>query len=223
MKRSGFTLIELLVVIAIIAILAAILFPVFARARAKALQNTCLSNTKQIALAMLMYASDNDQKLPQQIGGYGAHPGWYDPLKVYVKNEQIWVCPEDRVSSTDAYGIRPSYVINAALSCASYCSPPPMNYIQAPATTVMLAPFPGDANAPRLMAGGDWQYAINNLQGTLYTSLFRHNDGENYALADGHAKWYKSPSYGGTLYLGSCAVGTSLPAGYAAGFDINCQ
>src|SRR5450759_2619705 len=63
-KRTGFTLIELLVVIAIIAILAAILFPVFARARAKAQQTVCLSNLKQIGLAFMMYASDWKQKLP---------------------------------------------------------------------------------------------------------------------------------------------------------------
>lgn len=64
MTRRGFTLIELLVVIAIIAILAAILFPVFARARAKALQNNCLSNVKQLTLGIIMYASDYDEKFP---------------------------------------------------------------------------------------------------------------------------------------------------------------
>jgi len=63
-KAHGFTLIELLVVIAIIAILAAILFPVFARARAKAQQNNCLSNIKQLALGTLMYVSDYDDRFP---------------------------------------------------------------------------------------------------------------------------------------------------------------
>jgi prepilin-type N-terminal cleavage/methylation domain-containing protein len=63
-KRHGFTLIELLVVIAIIAILAAILFPVFARAREKARQNTCLSNIKQITLGLIMYMADYDSRLP---------------------------------------------------------------------------------------------------------------------------------------------------------------
>jgi prepilin-type N-terminal cleavage/methylation domain-containing protein len=66
MKRYAFTLIELLVVIAIIAILAAILFPVFTQAREKARQTTCLSNAKQIGLATLMYANDYDERYPQQ-------------------------------------------------------------------------------------------------------------------------------------------------------------
>ena len=73
MRRSGFTLIELLVVIAIIAILAAILFPVFAKAREKARQTSCLSNIKQIALAGLMYTQDYDERFP----GHGCV--WNDP------------------------------------------------------------------------------------------------------------------------------------------------
>src|SRR3990170_2570672 len=101
MKRTGFTLIELLVVIAIIAILAAILFPVFARARAKAQQNNCLSNTKQLALAFLMYCSDNDDKYPGPgWDGTGccwlctpASTGlWAAVIYPYIKNSQIYVC-----------------------------------------------------------------------------------------------------------------------------------
>ena len=65
MSRRGFTLIELLVVIAIIAILAAILFPVFAKAREKARQASCLSNVKQMCLALMQYAQDYDETLPQ--------------------------------------------------------------------------------------------------------------------------------------------------------------
>ena len=78
LRQIGFTLIELLVVIAIIAVLAAILFPVFARAREKARQTTCLSNQKQLALSFLMYAQDHGQRLPAeadwlvQVGNYGA-------------------------------------------------------------------------------------------------------------------------------------------------------
>ena len=112
MKRSGFTLIELLVVIAIIAILAAILFPVFAKAREKAHATACLSNYKQIALGFVMYASDYDStlvacKMPYpapdgtgdpnapQVPEHSGSAGWWWPLALqpYIKNEQIFECP----------------------------------------------------------------------------------------------------------------------------------
>ena len=117
MKKAGFTLIELLVVIAIIAILAAILFPVFARAREKARDTSCLSNLKQIGLAIRMYVQDYDEKFPNaRIGGaipgdYGASipfmlpaerqlQGWPTLMQPYVKNQQIFWCPSDDNEST---------------------------------------------------------------------------------------------------------------------------
>ncbi|MBC7289450.1 MAG: DUF1559 domain-containing protein, partial [Armatimonadetes bacterium] len=86
--RKGFTLIELLVVIAIIAILAAILFPVFARAREKARQASCMSNLKQLALAMLMYAQDYDENLPLSLTAPGDwwNDTWKARISPYVKN-----------------------------------------------------------------------------------------------------------------------------------------
>ncbi len=95
-SRSGFTLIELLVVIAIIAILAAILFPVFAQAREKARQTSCLSNNKQYATATLMYAQDYDEAMP--MSAYPTPTGvvtFYLALDPYVKNKQIAVCPSE--------------------------------------------------------------------------------------------------------------------------------
>ena len=87
MRRcKGFTLIELLVVIAIIAILAAILFPVFARAREKARQASCLSNEKQLALGLLMYCQDYDEQMP-------ASDDWATVIYPYIRNSEILNCP----------------------------------------------------------------------------------------------------------------------------------
>ena len=86
--RRGFTLIELLVVIAIIAILAAILFPVFAKAREKARQSSCLSNVKQLGLAMMQYAQDYDERLPMYADG-GYRYNWDVAIEPYLKNSQV--------------------------------------------------------------------------------------------------------------------------------------
>src|SRR5690348_17116492 len=97
--RQGFTLIELLVVIAIIAILAAILFPVFAQARDKARAAACLSNVKQIGLGLMIYAQDYDETLPHHPADVGnfladtAGPNWAKGLMPYVKSAQILNCP----------------------------------------------------------------------------------------------------------------------------------
>ena len=91
--RTAFTLIELLVVIAIIAILAAILFPVFAQARERARQAACLSNCKQIGLAVMMYAEDYDQAYPLYVHAPNHDQWWYETIQPYVKNKQVFVCP----------------------------------------------------------------------------------------------------------------------------------
>ena len=102
----GFTLIELLVVIAIIAILAAILFPVFAQAREKARQSTCLSNLKQLSMGVLMYVQDYDEQFPPPAGLIYTSPvgksncmecnGWELLTKPYTKSDNIYLCPDWR-------------------------------------------------------------------------------------------------------------------------------
>ena len=99
MRKRGFTLIELLVVIAIIAILAAILFPVFAKAREKARTASCQSNLKQIGLAFAMYKNDYDETAP----GYNFSGGWVTVLQPYTKNSQIFVCPSKSGSNVSGY------------------------------------------------------------------------------------------------------------------------
>ena len=140
-KTNAFTLIELLVVIAIIAILAAILFPVFAQARAKARQTVCMSNEKQIAFAILMYAQDYDERWLDRCAGYGAGlggnceslPQWTLPsnypsaldqnflIKPYIKNKEVLSCPTQRKGRSvyGEAGVFPNYAINALDSRAS--------------------------------------------------------------------------------------------------------
>jgi prepilin-type N-terminal cleavage/methylation domain-containing protein/prepilin-type processing-associated H-X9-DG protein len=113
---SGFTLIELLIVVAIIAVLAAILFPVFARARENARRASCMSNLKQIGLGMMMYVQDNDERLPvyYYVGGEppdAAHGGnwypstsdawyWQNMIFPYIKNVQVFICPSSPLAGT---------------------------------------------------------------------------------------------------------------------------
>jgi prepilin-type N-terminal cleavage/methylation domain-containing protein/prepilin-type processing-associated H-X9-DG protein len=106
MRRTGFTLIELLVVIAIIAILAAILFPVFSRVKMKAQQTSCLSNVKQIMLAQLMYAHDYDTILQT------SPMGWFGLLNPYIKSPDIWFCPTEDTMYSALSGSGP-YTQNA--------------------------------------------------------------------------------------------------------------
>src|SRR5579875_3653969 len=100
-QRRGFTLIELLVVIAIIAILAAILFPVFAQAREKARQASCLSNEKQLALGVLQYGQDADESYPSQpVEGANAanwdwQQTWVTQVQPYIKSYDVFTCPDD--------------------------------------------------------------------------------------------------------------------------------
>ena len=96
-RSSGFTLIELLVVIAIIAILAAILFPVFAKAREKARQISCASNMRQLGLAILQYNQDNDELFPVGLpnGNNWKGIGWAGMVNPYAKSSKIFSCPDD--------------------------------------------------------------------------------------------------------------------------------
>ncbi len=102
--KAAFTLVELLVVIAIISILAAILFPVFARARENARRTSCVSNMKQIGLGVTMYAQDNDGRYPMASNADGSGRRWPDYIYPYVKSAQIFVCPSVASSDVETRG-----------------------------------------------------------------------------------------------------------------------
>ncbi len=206
--RRGFTLIELLVVIAIIAILAAILFPVFAKAREKARQASCESNLKQISLAVLMYAQDYDEKFPHWNFRHctdvaNADGDWKDVCEPYIKNIQVFACPstdfDPRTCEPSPNG-RGDGVIPAGYG--ANCGRVNPDYA-ADSDVGLRGPFAG---------GWDWMTStgmadIGDSSGTImlfetncvqscgynwdqtYNLQWPHNDGMNVAFVDGHVKW----------------------------------
>ncbi len=190
----GFTLIELLVVIAIIAILAAILFPVFAKARAKARQTSCLSNTKQICLAMLMYCDDYDETFYEIT--HTSTQWWWEALYPYVKNSQIFRCPAYRA---DAGAPATDYIINGLLvhgGCLATFERPSEQIVIGVRRPHMYVigyhPWPSDWTVP-----ANWDDINNYVAGDGHNWLVDHiatdihNGGSNYGFLDGHAKWYR--------------------------------
>jgi prepilin-type N-terminal cleavage/methylation domain-containing protein/prepilin-type processing-associated H-X9-DG protein len=187
-RRLGFTLIELLVVIAIIAILAAILFPVFARAREKARQTSCLSNLKQLSLGLLMYMQDYDERMPILFSGTGWwYQTWKSRILPYVKNGQIYACPSTQFGGdpidTGSYGV------NAYLGELSGSEGIAMAQVTMPSQTIMI----GENN------DGDWPIEPNPSYIDASLCLWPepgnikpvHFDGSNLSFVDGHAKWMR--------------------------------
>lgn len=213
-KRLAFTLIELLVVIAIIAILAAILFPVFARAREKALQISCLSNLKQISTAMQMYAQDYDEWMPavnfaNYPNGLWRSPIWnqygwgymWIPLQPYIKNIQIYACPAARLQilGRNGYQFGPinlsygynEYIYNLQHGWSSLASLGGSQYGVASIAVVADSRFVGIFNDwDGGSTGGGTGYPLNYLARiTLADGNKPRHDGANVGFADGHAKF----------------------------------
>jgi prepilin-type N-terminal cleavage/methylation domain-containing protein/prepilin-type processing-associated H-X9-DG protein len=152
--QSGFTLIELLVVIAIIAILAAILFPVFAQAREKARQASCLSNEKQIGLALIMYVQDYDEQFPagsklaypngvNNLNYYDSGVGWAGQIYAYTKNAGILKCPDDSTANVSATnGVAALYPVSYVYNRNIALNPADAS-LNAAASTVALAEVKG--------------------------------------------------------------------------------
>jgi prepilin-type N-terminal cleavage/methylation domain-containing protein len=229
-KLRGFTLIELLVVIAIIAILAAILFPVFAQARDKARSAACLSNLKQVGLALSMYTQDYDEILPfaynfwgpgvYSVGGitYNTTNGLAPPmiyLAPYVKNFGVFFCPSggktppssgqltySTALQTIGWNWYVTYVMGTYYGGFAAADPSrvgpryfgvSLGAIESPADLVMM----GDTNPDRLQ--GAYIYPHTNAWSLTQVPPYkakpnRHQEGDNFIFADGHAKWFRGES-----------------------------
>ena len=211
--RKGFTLIELLVVIAIIAILAAILFPVFAQAREKARGISCLSNTKQIGTSFYMYVQDYDETTPALGGGSSTISwDWEYKLYPYTKNAQLYFCPDrsdccDNYDATSLIGVNVSpthkeigYGYNwgfhrrgGGLLGGQQPDPnkPGSKYIPGISLAQMVSPaqlfaFGDSYDTPRVTM--NMTFLLCTWNGTSNSSL-RHSGGHfNVGFADGHAK-----------------------------------
>ena len=208
-RRKGFTLIELLVVIAIIAILAAILFPVFARARENARRTSCASNLKQIGLGFLQYTQDYDERLPRIPADTGqlATPSWDIQLYPYMKSTQILACPSDSVSPTidmtgqgyDGYSgsLRRSYAM------AEYIGEPDgVSLAAIPVVSKTFLTVEKNMGRYGTTSADQWNndYATwfgNNI--AKNGSEWRHLDTTNFLFADGHVKAQKRPGNPPTL------------------------
>ena len=201
MRQKGFTLIELLVVIAIIAILAAMLFPVFARAREKARQASCQSNMKQLSLAALMYSNDYDEMYVSgyvDLDGAGFSAGdysWRVMLMPYIRNVQLFQCPSFRPTGTRFGGVAPDYgtVGGYAMNQVHWSlgiTPAGAADAEIGDPCCVITFGESDSGGINDISAG----IAHNAHGGRRTGAGarRHNEGANYAFHDGHVKLLKA-------------------------------
>jgi len=208
----GFTLIELLIVIAIIALLAAILFPVFARVRENARRSSCASNMKQIGLGILQYSQDYDERLPNYVYPEGANPFWYEVTDPYIKSKKIFRCPSQAKTTNpfanlhySSYGMigRDDWTSDATPGNETHIydhDGTHLSKVIAPSITYMVVESQRLANSITSTTGPDDGYylaALTTDYGSTITSSAAkgvrtaHFAGYNVAFADGHIKWVK--------------------------------
>jgi len=207
-KRGGFTLIELLVVIAIIAILAAILFPVFAKAREKARMASCQSNLKQIGLAMQMYAQDYDETIDHSLrplAPVNTSVRWSDSLMPYIKNAQVLICPSQRSDTVISYG-RNLYLgcggIVPGQDCRRWGFATSLSDVKCPAETIYAADNQASGTAYYRGPNVDWLENDPNYYASA-PDTGRHNGGRNFLFLDGHVKWAQESKLKGMVVAGN--------------------
>ena len=202
-KSNGFTLIELLVVIAIIAILAAILFPVFAKAREKARQISCASNMKQLGLGFTQYTQDNDESYPCRISGTGGGDSWASSIYPYVKSIALYKCPDDAFSNFNAADpYTDSYMLNRSTETTTAGNGDvgrSISVFNAPASTVLLCEITNARFNPTIINDGNSQTSWGLPGGT---GAYGGNTTFNFS----------SGPMGGLTYTTGTSVGNLDPA-----------
>jgi prepilin-type N-terminal cleavage/methylation domain-containing protein/prepilin-type processing-associated H-X9-DG protein len=235
MKKRGFTLIELLVVIAIIAILAAILFPVFARARENARRASCGSNLRQIGLGIMQYSQDYDERMPASdnyIGDFMAlasATNFHRAIQPYLKSTQIYICPSATAASgTEApTAISDTNYIGSGVymgrSLAAFPSPAETVLMQENVSRVhisLLRPtLPGTASCA-VGQSTYWHYNSGLSGREEYSNI--HFDGGNLLFGDGHVKWRKLASLRAKDFGLSPADGTGDALDSVSATDSKC-
>jgi prepilin-type N-terminal cleavage/methylation domain-containing protein/prepilin-type processing-associated H-X9-DG protein len=231
-RRKGFTLIELLVVIAIIAILAAILFPVFARARENARRASCSSNLKQIGLGLAQYTQDYDERYPQIYPASATSPccdakrpgGWTQLIQPYVKSTQLFACPSNPSNGATKSNAGVGYGIEYPRIPQSYGinrhQPSSVSVVQSPSTRIHVSETSS--------SGGDWDLAPadNGGQDLEDRHWANHLSTANYLYFDGHVK-SSAPQRTGTPVnqwgRGAGAECTTAPNNFINENSINCD
>ena len=203
--KSGFTLIELLVVIAIIAILAAILFPVFAQAREKARAISCLSNERQIGTSIAMYEQDYDEKCPGGLNGYGGGSGYAGQIFPYVKSAGVFICPND--STGNGTGRTSSLGINSNTALTSPLCPGRSGCCDIAGDSQSIAAYASPTNTVLLFEVGNSKYYNVDTEILPASQFGTASSCGGSASGNGLGGGYTPNGYGGQAGIGTATDG----------------
>jgi prepilin-type N-terminal cleavage/methylation domain-containing protein/prepilin-type processing-associated H-X9-DG protein len=203
-RRTGFTLIEILVVIAIIAILAGLLFSAMGRVRENGRKGACISNLKQLGIAVSLYIQPYDETMPLRYADFepannqfdpgNGEKGWAQTLQPFIQNTQVFGCPSAGTGITSDPNT--SFVDYAYNNALAYQSPSIQSRtladIKSPELTILFLETPPGNAANARPTNLNQSGLITGANALTDTALARHNNGSCFVFVDGHAKWYSA-------------------------------